>query len=83
MYKLQKPNTSCEFAFYFVLFWRWSADLTSEAAIEVGVCCYLEAWMRQQVAADVGEAGVNVFPDILQLLVLVLLHLNRLMYIRI
>lgn len=37
---------------------------------------HLEAGVRQQEAADVGEAGVDVFPDVLQLLVLVLLHLN-------
>lgn len=37
---------------------------------------HLEAGVGQQEAADVGEAGVDVFPDILQLLVLVLLHLH-------
>lgn len=31
--------------------------------------------MWEQEAADVGEAGVNVFADILQFLVLILFHL--------
>lgn len=42
----------------------------------MGVGGHPEARVRQQEAADVGEAGVDVFPDVLQLLVLVLLHLN-------
>lgn len=50
--------------------------LTSEPPIKVRVGGHLEAGVRQQEAADVGEAGVDVFPDVLQLLVLVLLHLN-------
>lgn len=33
--------------------------------------------MRQKEAGDVGEARVDVFPDVLQLLVLVLLHLKK------
>lgn len=33
--------------------------------------------MRQQEAANAGEAGVNVFPHILQLFMLVLLHLRQ------
>lgn len=37
---------------------------------------HLEAGVRQQEAADVGEARVDVFPDVLQLLVLVLFHLK-------
>lgn len=49
---------------------------TFEPAVEVRVGGHLEAGVRQQEAADVGEAGVDVFPDVLQLLVLVLLHLN-------
>jgi len=36
---------------------------------------HLEAGVGQQEAADVGEARVDVLPDVLQLLVLVLLHL--------
>lgn len=38
---------------------------------------HLQSGVWQQEAADVGEAGVDVFPDVLQLLVLVLLHLDR------
>lgn len=37
---------------------------------------HLEARVRQQEAGDVGEAGVDVLPDVLQFLVLVLLHLD-------
>lgn len=33
--------------------------------------------MWQQEAADVGEAGVNVLPHVLQLFVLVLFHLRQ------
>lgn len=51
--------------------------VTCEAAVEVRVGGHLQAGVRQQVAADVGEAGVDVFPDVLQLLVLVLLHLDK------
>lgn len=50
---------------------------TSEPSIKVWVGGHLQAGVRQQEAADVGEAGVDVFPDVLQLLVLVLLHLNN------
>lgn len=50
---------------------------TCEAAVKVWVGGHLQAGVRQQEAANVGEAGVDVFPDVLQLLVLVLLHLNR------
>lgn len=52
-----------------------SCFLTLQPAIEVWVGGHLEARMRQQEAADVGEAGVDVLPDILQLLVLVLFNL--------
>lgn len=48
---------------------------TSEPPIEVRVGGHLEAGVRQQEAADVGEAGVDVLPHILQLFVLVLFHL--------
>ena len=50
---------------------------TSEPSIKVWVGGHLQSRVRQQEAADVGEAGVDVFPDVLQLLVLVLLHLNN------
>lgn len=49
---------------------------TSEPSVKVRVGRHLEARVRQQEAGDVGEAGVDVLPDVLQLLVLVLLHLN-------
>lgn len=53
------------------------AGRTSQPPVEPGVGGHLEAGVRQQEAADVGEAGVDVLPDVLQLLVLVGLHLNR------
>lgn len=37
---------------------------------------HLEARVRQQETADFGEAGVDVSADILELLVLVLFHLQ-------
>ena len=49
---------------------------TSQPAVKVRVGGHLEARMRQQEAADVGEAGVDVLPHVLQLFVLVLLHLS-------
>ena len=49
---------------------------TSEPAVELRVGGDLEAGVRQQEAADVWETGVDVFPNVLQLLVLVLLHLD-------
>lgn len=49
---------------------------TSEPSVKVRVGRHLQARVRQQKAGDVGEAGVDVLPDVLQLLVLVLLHLN-------
>lgn len=51
--------------------------LTFQSSIKVRVGGHLEARMRQQEAADVGEAGVDVLPHVLQLFVLVLLHLNQ------
>ncbi len=53
-----------------------SQCFTFELSVKVRVGGHLEAGVRQQEAADVGEAGVDVFPDVLQLLMLVLLHLN-------
>lgn len=50
--------------------------VTSKPSVKVRVGRHLEARVRQQEAGDVGEAGVDVLPDVLQLLVLVLLHLN-------
>jgi len=38
---------------------------------------HLEAGVGLQEAVDVGETRVDVLPDILQLLMLVLLHLGR------
>ena len=48
-----------------------------ESAVKVGVDGHLEARVGQQEAVDVGEAGVDVFPDSLQLFVLVLLYLTE------
>ena len=45
---------------------------TLKSAIEVWVGGHLEAWVGHQKAGDVGEAGVDVFPHVLQLLMLVL-----------
>lgn len=50
--------------------------LTSQPAVKDGVSGHLEARVRQQEAADVGEARVDVLPHVLQLLMLVLLHLS-------
>lgn len=50
--------------------------LTFQSAVKVGVGGHLEARVRQQEAVDVGEAGVDVLPHVLQLLMLVLLHLS-------
>lgn len=52
-----------------------SCFLTSQPAVKVGVGGNLEARMWQQEAADVGEAGVDVLPYILQLFMLVLFYL--------
>lgn len=49
---------------------------TCESAIKVGVGGHLEAGVGQEEAANVREAGVDVLPDILQLLMLVLFHLH-------
>ena len=59
-----------------------SCFLTFQSSIKVRVGGHLEARMRQQETADVGEAGVDVLPYILQLFVLVLLHLNQQINIR-
>lgn len=53
----------------------FNEGFTSEPAVEVRVGGHLEARMWEQEAADVGEAGVDVFTDILKLLVLILFHL--------
>lgn len=45
---------------------------TCDPAVEVRVGRHLEAGVRHQEAGDVGEAGVDVFAHVLQLLVLVL-----------
>lgn len=50
--------------------------LTSQPAVKVGVGGHLEARVGQQETVDVGEAGVDVLPHVLQLFVLVLLHLS-------
>ena len=50
--------------------------MTFEPAVEVRVGGHPEAGVWEQEAADLGEAGVDVLPDVLQLLVLVLLHLG-------
>lgn len=49
---------------------------TSQSAIKMGIGGHFEARVRKQEAVDVRETGVDVFPDILKLLVLVLLHLS-------
>lgn len=49
---------------------------TCEPPIEMRIGGHLEARVRQQETADFGEAGVDVSADILELLVLVLFHLN-------
>lgn len=51
--------------------------LTFQSAVKVRVGGHLEARVWQQEAADVGEAGVNVLPHVLQLFVLVLFHLRQ------
>ena len=50
-------------------------SLTFKPAVKVRVGCHLEPRMWQQEAADVGEAGVDVLPYVLQLFMLVLFHL--------
>lgn len=52
-----------------------SCFLTSQPAIKVRVGGHLEAGMRHQEATNVGEAGVNMLPHILQFFMLVLFHL--------
>lgn len=54
-----------------------SGFLTFQSAVKVGVGGHLEARMWQQEAADVGEAGVDVLPYVLQLFMLVLFHLGQ------
>lgn len=49
--------------------------LTFQAAIEVWAGGYLEAWVRQEETVDLGEAGVDVLPDVLDLFMLVGGHL--------
>lgn len=49
---------------------------TNQPAVKLGVGGDLETGVGQKKAADGGEAGVNVLPDVLQLLVLVLLDLH-------
>lgn len=55
---------------------RGQINPTSQSTIKMGVCGHFEARVRKQEAADVRETGVDVLPDILELLVLVLLHLR-------
>lgn len=50
---------------------------TCDPAIKVGVGGHFEAGVGHQEAGDVGEAGVDVFTHILQLLVLVLRDLRH------
>lgn len=50
---------------------------TSQSAVKMGISSHSEAGVRKQEAVDVREAGVDVFPDILKLLVLVLFHLRE------
>ena len=52
-------------------------DLTMELALERRAGSDLQARMRQQEAGDVGEAGVDVLPHGLQLLVLSILDLKE------
>lgn len=63
-----------------MIFLKLGSDLaltfTFESAVKVRVGCHFEARVWQQEAADVGKTGVDVFSDILQLLMLVLFHLN-------
>lgn len=54
--------------------WR---KCTFDSPIKVWVGGHFEARVRHQEAGDVGEAGVDVFPHILQLFMLVLWDLHR------
>lgn len=49
-----------------------SYSLTPQSAVKVWVCGHLESRVWHEEAGDVGEAGMNVFPYVLQLLMLIL-----------
>lgn len=84
MIPVQGPTTKCPLTFTFpssMLAFSHPhlpdrSQHTYDPSVKVRVGRHLEAGVRHQEAGDVGEAGVDVFAYILQLLVLVLRDLG-------